>query len=86
MTLIGWLGALMLAACGLPQALKVWRTGRTRDLSWWFLWLWGGGELCCFAYVLVGNVTVGVWQWPLLANYVLCLVVVGYLLTAKATY
>ena len=84
MNVVGWLGAAMLAMCGLPQAWRVYRTGQTRDLSWWFLGLWAGGEACCLTYVLHDNIVSGSMQWPLLANYGACIAVVLYLLARKA--
>ena len=84
--LAGWIGAICFAACGVPQAVKVWRTQQTRDLSWGFLWLWLGGEVLSMAYVLDKGFLLGVWQWPLLVNYFFCGIVTSYLVLAKWRY
>jgi uncharacterized membrane protein len=59
-----WLGAALLALCGLPLAWNAWRTPETtRGLSWVFLAMWWLGELSMFAGLL------RVVSWHVLANY-----------------
>ncbi len=43
--MIGWLGSIMLAFCGLPLAVQVVRQGSARDLSRGTLVLWTLGEI-----------------------------------------
>lgn len=43
--MIGWLGSLMLAFCGLPQAIKSFRDKHSNGLNYGFLILWTGGEI-----------------------------------------
>jgi len=50
MELIGWIGAGMLAMCALPQCIECIRTGSTKGLNPWFLFLWAGGELLLYIY------------------------------------
>ena len=83
---MGWVGAVMFSCCAVPQCLKTWRTRRADDLSWLFLWMWCVGEILTFGYVLVTNAQVGVYQFPLLTNYVFNLALVCYLLVAKWRY
>jgi uncharacterized protein with PQ loop repeat len=64
--IVGWLGAILLAVCGAPQALKSIRDGHSRGISSSFLTLWLGGELC-FLYSTVAKF--GFVSW-LLFNYV----------------
>ena len=62
---IGWLGSFSFAICGLPQAVKCWRTKRADDISWLFLILWALGEVCMIAY----NVLALGCNMILLVNY-----------------
>ena len=71
---IGWLGAVLLATCGLPQLLK---TIKTKDFSglslifiiWWFL-----GEIFMLTYIMIEA-----FRIPLLFNYginiIVCIVI-----------
>jgi len=76
----GYLGALCLAVCGVPQAVKAWRTGSAADLSWCFLGLWLGGEACMTLYVL-GAIGCDA---PLIMNYAINGAVTLYLLSVKS--
>jgi len=84
--LIGWIGSVFLAACGLPQAIKVFRTKHTRDLSWWFLILWGTGEIMSLVYIGTTNWNISFFQWPLYLNYIINIIIVSYLFFAKIKY
>lgn len=64
--LIGWLGSVLLAVCGLPQALKSIREGHSRGVSPTFLMFWLGGELC---YLYSTAAKFGLVSW-LVFNYV----------------
>ena len=49
---IGWIGAVLLATCGLPQLYKTIKTNNFSGLSiifilWWFL-----GEIFSFTYII----------------------------------
>lgn len=43
--IIGWVGAFMLALCGLPQAIECIRRGNAEGLNLTFLLLWTAGEI-----------------------------------------
>jgi uncharacterized protein with PQ loop repeat len=60
---IGWLGSIMLALCGLPQAIESYKTKSSEGLTWGFILLWFIGELFTFAYVMPKM------DFPLLLNY-----------------
>ncbi len=60
---IGWIGSIMLAFCGLPQAWESFRTKSSDGLTWGFISMWLIGELCTFAYILPKM------DLPLLVNY-----------------
>lgn len=63
MELIGWIGGILLAFCGLPQAIESYKQGHSRGLTWGFLIMWGVGELFTIVYVIPK------WHWPLIFNY-----------------
>jgi uncharacterized protein with PQ loop repeat len=63
MELIGYIGSIMLAFCGLPQAIESFKTKSSEGLTWGFLALWFFGEILTFAYVLPKM------DLPLLINY-----------------
>lgn len=63
MEVIGWVGSIMLALCGLPQAIKSYRTKSSKDISIWFLVLWLLGEVLTLVYVFPKL------DWPLIMNY-----------------
>jgi uncharacterized protein with PQ loop repeat len=69
---VGYIGGLLLALSGLPQALKSLREGRTGDISTALLWMWVVGEGFMFVYTAVKAPTV-----PLLLNFGANFVLVG---------
>lgn len=68
METIGWLGAILFAICGLPQAIQCAKDGHSRGLNWFFLLCWLFGELFTILYIWPKN------DIPLLFNYFLNLV------------
>jgi uncharacterized protein with PQ loop repeat len=86
MVLIGWIGAILLALCGLPQAFKTFRTKSCNDLSWLFLGAWLLGEILVLVYIIWDNYETYDFQWPLWLNYILNIIITSYLLLAKWTY
>lgn len=63
METVGWLGATLLAFCGLPQAVESWRKKSSHGITWGLLVMWGLGEVLTLAYVLPKM------DMPLLFNY-----------------
>jgi uncharacterized protein with PQ loop repeat len=63
MDIIGYIGSIMLAICGLPQAIESFKTKSSEGLTWGFLGLWFFGEILTFIYVLPKM------DLPLLINY-----------------
>lgn len=61
--LVGWVGSLLLAFCGLPQALDSWRKGSSSGVTWGLLLMWGFGEVLTLAYVFPKM------ELPLIFNY-----------------
>jgi len=63
METIGWIGSILLAFCGLPQAIESYKTKNSDGLTWGFLIMWGVGELFTIVYIIPK------WHWPLIFNY-----------------
>jgi uncharacterized protein with PQ loop repeat len=63
MEYIGWVGSILLAFCGLPQAIESFKTKNSDGLTWGFLIMWGVGELFTIVYIIPK------WHWPLIFNY-----------------
>ena len=63
MEIIGWLGSILLAFCGLPQAIESYKTKSSEGLTWGFLFMWFVGEIFTIIYILPQMVL------PLLFNY-----------------
>jgi len=63
MEIIGWIGGVLLAFCGLPQAIESYKTKNSDGLTWGFLIMWGVGELFTIVYIIPK------WHWPLIFNY-----------------
>lgn len=77
---IGWLGGVMLAICGLPEAISAIQTGTT-GLGWMFLLLWGGGEILALIYTILKSSEVSLR--PLLFNYGMNILFILTILTVK---
>ena len=69
---MGWIGSLLFATCGLPQAVNCIKTGNANGLTWTFLILWLLGEIFTLPYIIYSG------QSPLIINYGLnfCFVVI----------
>jgi uncharacterized protein with PQ loop repeat len=63
MEIIGYIGSILLAICGLPQAIESYKTKSSEGLTWGFILLWFFGEIFTFAYILPKM------DFPLLINY-----------------
>lgn len=71
MDTLGWVGSLLLAFCGLPQAIKSIKEKHSDGISPVFLFMWGAGEVLTFGYVY------DKLDLPLMANYAANIVFVG---------
>lgn len=60
---IGWIGSILLAFCGLPQAIESYKTKSSAGLTWGFILMWFIGELATFIYIIPKM------DLPLLFNY-----------------
>lgn len=74
--ILGWVGSLLLAFCGLPQAVESWRRGSSEGVAWGLLIMWGLGEIFALIYVFEK------FDLPLVFNYmaniVFILVIIRY--------
>lgn len=75
---IGASGAILLALCGLPQAIKTVREGHAYDVSALFLAMWFVGECLLLAYIYLGSK-----DFLLLANYTANLFTVAIVIAYK---
>ena len=73
--ILGWLGSICLAICGIPQAWQSFKDKHSHGISWGFVLLWAFGEIFALAYVY------DKLDLPLLLNYstnILILAVILY--------
>ena len=63
MDYIGWVGSVLLAFCGLPQAIESIKTKSSAGLTWGFILMWFVGEIFTVIYIIPK------WHWPLIFNY-----------------
>lgn len=70
--LAGIIGSIMLAICGLPQAVQSVKNKSSGGVNSLFLWLWGVGEILMIIYV-----SKTIKDPILLVNYLLNLIIVG---------
>ncbi|CAB4174966.1 COG4095 Uncharacterized conserved protein [uncultured Caudovirales phage] len=68
MEIIGWIGSVLFAICGLPQAIQSYNEGHSDGLNWLFILPWLFGELFTLIYIIPKG------DMPLIFNYVLNLV------------
>ena len=46
----GWVGNSLLALCAIPQAMKAYKNGHSKGISWLFIIGWFIGECLAFGY------------------------------------
>lgn len=76
---VGIIGALLLAFCGLPQALKSIRDGHSLGISHWFVWMWFWGEIFTLLYVYQKHG----FDIPLFTNYFMNILVILIIIKYK---
>jgi len=77
METIGWIGSILLAFCGLPEAIVSIKQGRC-NVSWGFLLMWYLGEIFTLAYIVSD-----VFSYPLILNYGLNLTFISTMIYYK---
>ncbi len=74
---VGWVGSCLLAFCGAPEMYLSFKNGDS-SLSWYFLGMWGFGEIIALIYTIIKNKQVSLL--PLLFNYginIVCIVTIS---------
>lgn len=61
--IVGWLGSILLAFCGLPQAIMSIRNKSSQGVAWGSLIMWLSGEILTIIYIFPSM------NYPLLFNY-----------------
>lgn len=78
--LIGLIAGILTTLAFLPQALKVWRTRQTRDLSLAMMLIFNSGVVLWLLYgVLIG-------AWPVIIANVATLALSGWILAMKLAW
>ena len=75
--ILGWLGSICLAICGLPQAWQSFKDKHSYGISWGFVLLWAFGEIFALAYVY------DKLDLPLLLNYATNILILAVILYYK---
>jgi uncharacterized protein with PQ loop repeat len=60
---VGYIGSILLAFCGLPQAIQSYREKHSDGINFWFLLMWTFGEIFTIIYVIP------LMSIPLFINY-----------------
>ena len=77
--LVGWLGAQLLAFCGLPAVIEAVKIGNANGYNMGFLLMWFFGELFTLYYIL----QLEEFSMPLIFNYSLNLILITILIGYK---
>lgn len=77
LSLVGWIGSILLAFCGLPQAIHSWKMGSSSGITWGLISMWGLGEVFTMVYVFPKM------DWPLLFNYMANIVFISVIMWYK---
>ena len=75
--ILGWLGSICLAICGVPQAWMSYKDKHSYGISWAFVLLWAFGEAFALAYVY------DKLDLPLVTNYLTNILILGVILYYK---
>jgi uncharacterized protein with PQ loop repeat len=75
---IGWIGSILFALCGAPQAWMSYRRKNSHGLSWLFIFMWFFGELFTLIYIIDKP-----HMLPLILNYTLNILFLGVILWYK---
>ena len=75
--IMGWLGSICLAICGIPQAWQSYKDKHSDGISWGFVLLWAFGEVFALVYVY------DKLDLPLLLNYATNILILGVILYYK---
>ena len=86
MEVIGYLGAICFAVCPIFQLIKAFKTKSVDDISYLFLFTWLFGEIFMVIYIVDNNMKAGIWQYPLLLNYAVNLLILTGIFYARVKF
>lgn len=66
---LGAFGSFLFAIVNVPIIVKIWHQKSTEGSSLLFVLMSFCANICCGLFVLDNNLTTGVWQYALYANY-----------------
>lgn len=66
---LGAIGSFLFAMVNIPVIIKIHRDKSTKGTSFIFVLMSFFANIFCGTFVLDNNLTTGVWQYPLYANY-----------------
>lgn len=75
--LMGWIGSVCLALCGVPQAIQSYKDKHSHGISWGMLLLWAFGEIFALTYVF------NKLDMPMVMNYGINIFVIAVMLYYK---
>lgn len=84
--LIGWIGSIMFALCGLPQAILCIQQGHSKGVSRAFLGMWLVGELCFIFFTLAKFGTIPQLLLNYLVNLVFVIVIGFYMIYPRGSH
>ena len=77
--ILGWIGSLFFALCGIPQARLCYQQGHAKGIDPLFIWFWVAGEVSYMIYI---PLAIGL-SWPLITNlifnFVCCVIILRYI-------
>jgi uncharacterized protein with PQ loop repeat len=77
MILLGWIGSILLACCGIPQALLAFKQKHSDGVSWGMCLMWYIGEWCVLIYMFRSA------NWPLIFNFIMNIVTISIVIWYK---
>ncbi|UCG78559.1 MAG: PQ-loop repeat-containing protein [Nitrospirota bacterium] len=81
--LIGWIGSIAFAICGLPQAWECYKNKTAKGINPVFITLWLIGEVCYVISVLIKFGCVAWMMFNYIANLFSITVIIYYLVLDK---
>jgi uncharacterized protein with PQ loop repeat len=81
--IIGWIGSVAFAICGIPQAWECYKNRSARGINPAFVGLWLTGEVCYVISVLVKFGWVSWMMFNYLANLFSIAIIVFYLMKGR---
>ncbi len=81
--LVGWIGSIAFAICGIPQAWECYKNNSAKGINPAFVTLWLLGEVCYVISVLMKFGWVGWMMFNYVANIISVFVIIFYMVKDK---